>query len=64
MRSYEVFEKLNLDYTPVAVKFSMTKPENLPLLDEKLAVCEMLRKAQMSGGFYADNSCHACGVGP
>lgn len=64
MRSYEIFEKLNLDYTPVAVKFSMTRPENLPLLDKKLAVCEMLREAQMNGGFYADNSCHACGVGP
>ena len=36
MRSYEIFEKLNLDYTPVAVKFAMTRPENLPLLDKKL----------------------------
>lgn len=64
MRSYEVFEKLELDYTPVAVKFSMTKPADMPLLDKKLALCEMLREAQMGGSFYADVTCHACGVGP
>ena len=64
MRNYEVFEKLELPYTPVAVKFSMTKPADLPLLDKKLALCEMLREAQMGAGFYADTTSHACGVGP
>ena len=64
MRNYEIFEKLELDYSPVAVKFSMTKPTDMPLLDKKLALCEMLREAQMGGAFYADTTCHACGVGP
>jgi len=50
MRNYDIYEKLKLDYTPVAVKFSMTKPENLPLLTEKMAMCEMLDRCQKSGG--------------
>lgn len=64
MRNYDIYEKLDLDYTPVAVKFSMLKPKDLPLLTEKKAMCEMLRHCQMNGGFYADTTSHACGVGP
>ena len=65
MRSYEIFDKLELDYAPVAVKFSMTKPADLPQLEGKVALCEMLKAAQNSEtGFYADKTNHACGVGP
>jgi len=64
MRNYEIFEKLDLDYTPVAVKFSLTKPKDLPLLTEKKAMCEMLDHCQRFGGFYADTNSHGCGVGP
>jgi len=39
MRSYEIFDKLELDYAPVAVKFSMTKPADLPQLEGKVALC-------------------------
>ncbi len=65
MRNYDIFEKLELDYAPVAVKFAMTKPADLPQLEGKVAFCEMLKAAQNSAtGFYADKSNHACGVGP
>lgn len=64
MNDYSIFDRLELEYKPVGVKFSMTKPENLPQLNKKLAMCEMLREAQLSGGFYAARENHACGVGP
>ena len=65
MRNYEIFEKLELDYAPVAVKFAMTKPKDLPQLEGKFAFCEMLKTAQNSeSGFWTDKSNHACGVGP
>ena len=42
----------------------MVKPSNLPRLGTPLAFCEMLREAQLHGGFYAELDDHACGVGP
>ncbi len=61
---YTIFEKLGLEFKPVGIKFSMVRPTGLPRLNKKLAICEMLREAQTSGGFYAERDDHACGVGP
>ena len=64
MGKYEIFDRLGLDFKPVGVKFSMFRPKDLPLLDKKVAVCEMLHVAQTEGGFYAAKECHGCAVGP
>ncbi|MGE4485489.1 MAG: DUF169 domain-containing protein [Oscillospiraceae bacterium] len=65
MLDFEVFKGFNFEYPPVGVKFSMTKPGDLPLLTKKHAICEMLREAQLSeGGFYAAYDNHNCKVGP
>ncbi|MBQ1446011.1 MAG: DUF169 domain-containing protein, partial [Solobacterium sp.] len=64
MNQYDVFDRLGLDFKPVGVKFSMFRPEDLPLLEEKTAVCEMLHVAQTKGGFYAVKESHGCAVGP
>lgn len=64
MPDFKILERLDLAYKPVGIKFSMVKPDNLPKLNGRLAICEMLRQAQMNGGFYAARDNHACGVGP
>lgn len=64
MGNFSIFEKLELEFKPVGVKFSMIKPANLPKLDKKLAICEMLAECQQNGGFYATKEEHACAVGP
>ncbi len=43
-----VFSKLNLEKSPVGVKYLFRKPEGIKRLDKKLALCEMLKEAQQS----------------
>jgi len=45
-KAKEVFEKLSLPYPAVAVKLCYSKPENAEHVDEKLAFCQFLKKAQ------------------
>lgn len=52
---YSILEKLGLELPPVGVKFSFFRPEGIPPLpdDEKMSLCEMLRKAQRDNApFY------------
>jgi len=65
MPYFDILRGFNFQYPPVGVKFSMTVPEDLPQLGKQLAICEMLREAQLSErGFYASNENHSCKVGP
>ena len=65
MLDYDIFKDFNFEYPPVGVKFSMTIPKNLPPLGKQLAICEMLREAQLSEqGFYSSKDNHNCKVGP
>jgi len=58
----KAFARLELPYPVVAVKFSFAKPENIEHVDEKLAFCQFLKKAQTSGKmFYTtkdDDECY------
>lgn len=65
MLDFSVFNGFDFEFAPVGVKFEVRKPENLPILDKKITICQMLREAQLSDtGFYADYSCHSCQIGP
>ena len=64
MNRYSIFDELGLEFKPVGVKFSMTKPLDLPRLKKSLAMCEMLAECQQNGGFYATVEEHQCAVGP
>ncbi|MBN1104761.1 MAG: DUF169 domain-containing protein, partial [Deltaproteobacteria bacterium] len=55
-----LLDKFAFDVSPVGVKFSPKRPDNLPRLAEKMAFCEMLRKAQEGNAFFADAENHAC----
>jgi uncharacterized protein (DUF169 family) len=56
-----VFNRFSFTNRPVGVKFLFSRPEGIDKLDGKLALCEMLKKAQQSeGAFYADIDNHDC----
>jgi uncharacterized protein (DUF169 family) len=48
-----VYQKLNLEKQPVAVNYSLFKPEGIEKLDKQLGLCEMVKEAQERGApFY------------
>jgi uncharacterized protein (DUF169 family) len=58
-----IFNQINFEAPPVGVKLTSKPPESLDRLDENLALCEMLKKAQEGHAFYADARNHTCGAG-
>ena len=59
----KVFEKFEFEVPPVGVKFLTRKPDSVDRLDENMALCEMLKKAQDGHVFFADTENHTCGAG-
>ncbi|MCX5877814.1 MAG: DUF169 domain-containing protein, partial [Deltaproteobacteria bacterium] len=51
------------DVPPVAVKFLADRPDMRERLGEKMALCEMLKKAQEGKAFFADQENHICEAG-
>ena len=62
-KDFSVLGKFAFDIPPVAVKFSAKRPPKMERLAEKMAFCEMLKKAQQGNAFYADAENHACEAG-
>ena len=58
-----ILDKFNFDTPPVAVKFLGKRPEMVPRLEENMALCEMLKKAQDGAAFFADAENHTCEAG-
>jgi uncharacterized protein (DUF169 family) len=59
-----VFNKFNFELPPIGVKFLFNKPEGIARLDKNLALCEMLKEAQISGSpFYAEPENQSCKPG-
>jgi uncharacterized protein (DUF169 family) len=48
-KAKEVLGKLELDYAPVALKFSPTKPENDPQSEKKMSLCQFVSETQKTG---------------
>ena len=59
----EVFDRFKFDIPPVGVKFLPRPPEGIDRIEEKLAFCEMLKKAQEGRVYFADAASHACDAG-
>ncbi len=49
------FSSLELEYEPVALKYSFTKPDNVELYQGKLAFCEFVRECQKTGRTFCVN---------
>jgi uncharacterized protein (DUF169 family) len=58
-----VLDKFAFDTPPVGVKFSAKQPDKIERLAEKMAFCEMLKKAQQGYAFFADGENHTCDAG-
>jgi uncharacterized protein (DUF169 family) len=41
-----IFDKLELERSPVGVKYCFNRPEDIEKIDKKLALCEMVKEAQ------------------
>ncbi|TES83948.1 MAG: hypothetical protein E3J92_02425 [Dehalococcoidia bacterium] len=56
-----IYKKFNFKHLPVAVKFSLSKPEGIKQLDKPIPFCEMLREAQRRGTpFYFGQENESC----
>ena len=58
-----ILEQFDFEVPPVGVKFSTRPPDRIKRLDENLAFCEMLRRAQEGKTFFADAQSHTCEAG-
>ena len=58
-----LLNKFAFDVQPVGVKFSARRPTKITRLAEKMAFCEMLKRAQQGKTFFADAENHACEAG-
>jgi uncharacterized protein (DUF169 family) len=62
-KDFAIFDKFGFEVPPVAVKFSANRPDTVGRLGEKIALCQMLKKAQEGNAFYADADNHYCEAG-
>jgi uncharacterized protein (DUF169 family) len=58
-----ILDKFDFDVQPVGVKFLAKRPESMERLNENMAFCEMLKRAQEGNAFYADQENHTCEAG-
>ncbi|MGD2100419.1 MAG: DUF169 domain-containing protein [Desulfobacterales bacterium] len=58
-----ILDKFDFEVPPIGVKFLVNKPDGVERLDEKMALCEMLKHAQNGQAFYADAENHTCEAG-
>jgi uncharacterized protein (DUF169 family) len=62
-KDFSILGKFAFEVPPVAVKFSAKRPPKMERLAEKMALCEMLKKAQQGHAFFADAENHVCEAG-
>jgi uncharacterized protein (DUF169 family) len=58
-----ILDKFEFDVQPVGVKFLTKRPDMVERLNENLALCEMLKKAQEGNAFFVDKENHTCEAG-
>jgi uncharacterized protein (DUF169 family) len=63
IKNLDIFDKFDFDIPPVGVKFVTKQPDTVERLDENMALCEMLGKAQQGNAFFADAQNHTCEAG-
>ena len=58
-----ILDKFEFDVQPVGIKFLVKRPDLVERLNENMALCEMLKRAQEGNAFYADKENHTCEAG-
>jgi uncharacterized protein (DUF169 family) len=59
-----ILDKFEFEVPPVGIKFLAKRPDMVDRLDGKMALCEMLKRAQEGSAFFADKENHTCEAGP
>jgi uncharacterized protein (DUF169 family) len=54
-RDYSILNKIEFDYPPVGVKFSLDKPEGIEPLGGKYFLCELIKFAHAGKAFYVSD---------
>lgn len=62
-KGLSILDKFAFEVPPVGVKFMADCPAGLERLAEKMALCEMLKRAQEGKAFFADQDSHTCEAG-
>lgn len=60
---FAILDEFEFEIEPVGVKYLTRPPEGIERLTEPMTLCEMLKKAQGGGVFYAAPQDHTCGAG-
>jgi uncharacterized protein (DUF169 family) len=60
---FSILGKFGFEVPPVGVKFSRKRPDKVERLADKMALCEMLRRAQEGSAFFVDAENHICEAG-
>jgi uncharacterized protein (DUF169 family) len=63
-QDFAILDKFEFDVPPVGVKFLVKRPDTIKRLNENMALCEMLKKAQEGNAFFVDKENHTCDAGP
>jgi len=58
-----ILDEFDFDLPPVGVKFLARPPDMVEPIEEKIALCEMLKRAQQGNAFFANAKNHACEAG-
>ena len=58
-----ILDKFGFDVQPVGVKFLAKRPDMVQRLNENLALCEMLKRAQEGNTFFVGKENHTCEAG-
>ena len=58
-----ILDKFEFDVQPVGIKFLAKRPDIVERLNENMALCEMLKRAQEGNTFFADKENHTCEAG-
>ena len=58
-----IFDRFQFNIPPIGIKLLPTPPEDIPPINKKAALCEMIKFAQSGECFYAVAEDHTCGAG-
>jgi len=62
-KDFAILDKFEFEVQPIGVKFLVERPDAVERLNENMALCEMLKRAQEGSVFFADKENHTCEAG-
>ena len=60
---FSILDDFRFEIQPVGLKYLTKPPDGIKALEERMTLCEMLKRAQTGEVFYAGPPNHGCGAG-